>query len=91
MGIGLSFFQFANDTLIMCSGSHEEVKVMRNLLIWYVACSGLKVHTSKSVLYQINSVDEWDSVLSLWNYGQGVLLGVCLGLPLGAKHRCVSI
>lgn len=51
LGAGFPILQFANDTLFLASGDLKEVKIVRNILIWFKACTGLKVNTSKSVLF----------------------------------------
>lgn len=55
------------------------------------ASSGLKVNTDKTILYKVNLVEEWDSILGVWRCKQGSFPDTYLGLPLVAKYSCVSI
>lgn len=49
-----------DDTLILVNGDLGVASVVRNSLIWFVACPGLKVNTNKTVLFQINTVKDWE-------------------------------
>lgn len=89
--MGYPILQFAYDTLAFTNGNLSEARVVKNTLLWFEACSGLKVNTTKTVLYEVNKVEELDSVLNLWNCKQGSFPDVYLGLPLGAKYICVAV
>lgn len=52
-----------DDTLLLVGGNLTEACVVRNVLIWFVAVSGLNVNVGKMVVFQINEVEEWDSIL----------------------------
>lgn len=49
------------------------------------------MNAPNTILYKLNEVPEWDSILELWQSNEGTLPDVYLGLPLGAKYRCVSM
>lgn len=55
--------QFADDTLLMLGGSLKKAKVVRNILVWFEACSGLRVNTNKIIIYQVNLVGDWDEIV----------------------------
>lgn len=63
-GLGFPILQYPDDTLILTNGDLHD-KVVKNTFIWFEACSGLKVNTSKSVLYQVNIVDEWERIVDV--------------------------
>lgn len=91
LGVGYPILQFADDTLVFTNGNLLEARVVKNTLLWFEACSGLKVNTTRTMLYEVNKVRELDGVLNLWNCKQGSFPDVYLGLPLGAKSRCVAV
>lgn len=68
---GILILQFADDTLIFTNGTVSEAKVVKNILLWFEACSVLKVNTKKTVLYKVNTVDMWDEVLEVWKSKEG--------------------
>lgn len=65
-GSGFPILQFVDDTLILTKASVKEVKVVKNILIWFEACLGLKVNTSKTKIYQVNKVEGWELILYGW-------------------------
>lgn len=56
----------------------------------FQACSGLQVSPHKSTLFEINLVEDFDSIISTWSCQKGTLPTCYLGLPLGAKFKCRS-
>lgn len=80
-----SILQFADDTFILVDGESKEVKAVKNYLVWFEVVFGLKVNTDKSVLYQVNTIQDWGLIVDLWKYKKGTFRDVYLGLPLGAK------
>lgn len=63
---------------------------VRIIFVWFEACFGLKVKTGKTVLYQVNLVDNWELLTRQWRCKMGAFLDFYLGLPLGAKFRGVA-
>lgn len=90
-GVGFLILQFVDDTSVFTSGSLSEAKVVKNNLLWFEASSGLKGNTTKTVLFEVNKVDELNDVLNLGHCKQDSFPDVYLGLPLGAKYRCVAV
>lgn len=43
-----------------------EVQKVKDLNIWFEAFSGLKANASKSVLYEVNNMDDWDDISNFW-------------------------
>lgn len=89
-GISLPILQFTDDTLICMEGDLEEAWKVRNIFLWFEAYSGLRVNTGKKVIYQVNLVDNWDSISRHWRCKVGAFMNFYLGLPLGAKFRGVA-
>lgn len=81
VGAGHPILPFANDTLILVDVSLEEARRVRCILVWFKVVSDLKVNTIKTILYQVNSVDIWESILNLWGCKVNAFPDVYLGLP----------
>ncbi|RVW15499.1 putative inactive ATP-dependent zinc metalloprotease FTSHI 1, chloroplastic [Vitis vinifera] len=60
-GILISHLLFADDTLVFCEESQDQLTYLSWLLMWFEACSGLKVNLEKSELIPVGEV-VWDSV-----------------------------
>lgn len=65
--------------------------MVKNILIWFEACSILRVNTKKFVLYQVSKVHKWSLITKIWGCKQGAFLDVYLGLPIGAKYQCLLV
>ncbi|WKA05206.1 hypothetical protein VitviT2T_023185 [Vitis vinifera] len=79
-GILISHLLFADDTLVFCEESHDQLTYLSWLLMWFEACSGLRVNLEKSELIPVGRVhDIEDLTLEL-----GCKVG---GLPLGAPFK----
>lgn len=73
------------------NGGLKEARLLFNILLWFEACSGLHVNASKTKIYQVNLVEGWDGILKEWNCNCGSFPDTYLGLPFGAKYKCVSV
>ncbi|RVW92361.1 LINE-1 retrotransposable element ORF2 protein [Vitis vinifera] len=72
-GILISHLLFADDTLVFCEESQDQLTYLSWLLMWFEACSGLKVNLEKSELIPVGRVtDIEDLALEL-----GCKVGVC--------------
>ncbi|KAL6345797.1 hypothetical protein AAG906_017549 [Vitis piasezkii] len=81
----ISHLLFADDTLVFCEESQDQLTYLSWLLMWFEACSGLKVNLEKSELIPVGRVNDIeDLALEL-----GCKVDVngppsnYLGLPLG--------
>lgn len=90
-GVGIPILQFADDTLLLTNGGMDEARLVKNILIWFEACSGLRVNASKTKIYQVNKVERWNEIVDFWKSNVGSFPDTYLGLPLGAKYKCVSV
>ena len=57
-GILISHLLFADDTLVFCEESHEQLTHLSWLLMWFEACSGLKVNLEKSEFIPVGRVND---------------------------------
>ena len=62
-GVEVSHLFFADDTLIFCNASKENLEYLSWVFMWFEACSGLKINLEKSELIPIGEVQIWRSSL----------------------------
>ena len=65
--------------------------ILRMVLIWFEAVSGLKVNLDKSGLVAVGAVHNMDLLVAVLGCKQGSLLMKYLGLPLREKFKDKSI
>ena len=87
----VSHLFFADDTLIFCDANINQMLILRMVLIWFEAVSGLKVNLDKSELVAVGAVHNMDLLVAVLGCKQGSLAMKYLGLPLGAKFKDKSI
>ena len=87
----VSHLLFADNTLIFCDASIDQMLIHRMVLIWFEAMSGLKVNLGKSELVAVEAVHNMDLLVAVLGCKQGSLPMKYLGLPLGAKFKDKSI
>ena len=89
--LAVSHLLFADDTLIFCEADLEQILILRMILIWFEAVSGLKINLSKSELVLVGVVHNIDLLLNVLGCKQGSLPMKYLGFPLGAKFKDKTI
>ena len=75
---------FADDTLVFCKDSREQLVYLNWILMWFEALSGLKINLSKSALLLVGSVENPKGLALEVGCNVGSLPTTYLGLPLGA-------
>ncbi|PHT46967.1 Protein transport protein-like, partial [Capsicum baccatum] len=85
--VEITHLQYADDTLIFFGAEEEQLMILRLILVYFEAISGLHINWSKSHLYPINVVPEMDHLSRILGGVVGNLPSVYLGMPLGAKSR----
>ena len=78
---------FADDTLVFCKDSKEQMTFLSWILAWFEALSGLKINLEKSLLLPMGKVDGVERLALELGCNIGSLPTDYLGLPLGTKHR----
>ena len=56
----ITHLQYADDTLIFCGDEEEQLLIIRLILVYFEAISGLHINWNKSHLYPIYVVLEMD-------------------------------
>ena len=86
----ISRLLFADDMLVFCKASKDQLIYLRWVLFWFEASSGLKINLDKSEIYMVGDVDNLDSLATVLGYRTGQLPSTYLGLSLGAPHKLVA-
>ena len=81
----VSHLLFVDDTLIFCDANIDQMLILRMVLIWFEAVSGLKVNWGKSEPVAVGAIHNMDLLVVVLGCKQGSLPMKYLGLPLGAK------
>ena len=87
----VSHLLFADDTLIFCDANIDQILILRMVLIWFEAVSGLKVNLDKFELVAMGAVHNMDLLVAILGCKQGSLPMKYFGLPLGEKFKDKSI
>ena len=56
MGVDVSHLLFANNTLILCNASKENLEYLSWVFMWFEACSGLKINLGKSEIIPVGNI-----------------------------------
>ncbi|RVW40176.1 LINE-1 retrotransposable element ORF2 protein [Vitis vinifera] len=90
-GVLISHLLFADDTLVFCKPSQDQLTYLSWLLMWFEAASGLRINLEKSELIPIGRVENMDDLA--WEFGcsLGSLPTTYLGMPLGAPFKSVTV
>ena len=83
----VSHLLFTDDTLIFCNANIDQMLILRMMLIWFEAVSGLKVNLGKSELVAMGAVHNMDLLVAILGCKQRSLPMKYLGLPLGENLR----
>ncbi|RVW93640.1 putative mitochondrial protein [Vitis vinifera] len=90
-GVLISHLLFADNTLVFCKPSQDQLTYLSWLLMWFEAVSGLRINLEKSELIPIRRVENMDDLA--WEFGcrLGSLPTTYLGMPLGAPFKSVTV
>ena len=83
----VSHLLFADNTLLFCDADLDQNLILRMVLIWFEATSGLKINLGKSKLVPVGAVHNIELLVNVLSCKQGTLAIKYLGLPLGAKFK----
>ncbi|RVW65556.1 Argininosuccinate lyase, chloroplastic [Vitis vinifera] len=91
VGIQVSHLLFADDTLVFCEDSQEQLAFLSWLLPWFEATSGLCINLNKSEILPVGRVENAKLLAAELGCKVGSLPSTYLGLPLGASHKSVMV
>ncbi|KAJ9696951.1 hypothetical protein PVL29_008942 [Vitis rotundifolia] len=91
LGLQISHLLFADDTLVFCEESADQMTYLSWLLMWFEACSGLKINLEKSELISVGRVHDIEGLALELGCKVGRLPSCYLGLPLGAPFNSLAV
>ena len=86
-GVQISHLLFADDTLVFCQISQDQITYLSWLLIWFEAFLGLRVNLDKSKLIPMGKVENIDGLATVFDSKIDSLPSSYLDLPLGAPFK----
>ena len=87
----MSHLLFADDTLVFCEDSQEQLAFLSWLLMWFEATSGLRINLNKSEILPVGRVENAELLATELGCKVGSLPSTYLGLPLGASHKSMRV
>ena len=90
-GIRISHLLFADDTILFCDASREQIFSIRLVLTCFQAFTGLKVNVEKSEVVPIGEVSNIQTLANILQCRVGSLPMIYLGMPLGTLYKTTSI
>ena len=90
-GIRVSHLLFADDTVLFCDASREQILSIRLVLTCFQAFTVLKVNVGKSEIVPIGEVCNIQSLANILQCRVGSLHMIYLGMPLGTLYKTPSI
>ena len=89
--IHISHLLFADDTILFCDASREQLLYVQLVLIVFEAITGLKVNVGKSEIVPVGDVGDLNGLAHILCCKVGTLPMRYLGMPLGAHYKDSSI
>ena len=90
-GIQVSHILFADDTILFCDASREQILSIRLVLACFQAFTGLKVNVGKSEIVHIGEVRDIQTLANILQCRVGSLPMIYLGMPLGSLYKTTFI
>ena len=91
IGIPISYLLFANDTILFCDASREQLLSIRLALTCFQAFTDLKVNVGKSEIVPIGEVSNYQTLANILQCRVGSLPMTYLEMPLGTSYKTASI
>ncbi|RVW57146.1 putative ribonuclease H protein [Vitis vinifera] len=88
--IMVSHLLFADNTIIFCEASKDQLTHLGWILAWFEAASRLRINLAKSELILVGEIDNIEEMAVELGCRIGSFPVKYLGLPLGARHKALS-
>ncbi|CAL1352801.1 unnamed protein product [Linum trigynum] len=82
---------YADDAIIYCDATEEEVRNILAILVCFQSVSGLKVNLEKSRMFPVGDVDSLGRLAEVFGCDWSFLPTTYLGLPLGAPPAAAGV
>ncbi|XP_050281163.1 uncharacterized protein LOC126722032 [Quercus robur] len=89
--IRISHLLFANNTILFCDASREQLLSIRLVLTYFQVFTGLKVNVGKSEIVPIGEVSNIHNLANILHCRVGSLPMIYLGMPLGTSYKTAFI
>ena len=91
IGVRISHFLFADDTILFCDASRDQLLSIRLALTCFQVFTGLKVNMGKSEIVPVGEVRNLDALATILRCRVGSLPMKYLGMPLGTPYKTASV
>ena len=90
-GALVSHLLFADNTLVFCEASEDQMVYLSWLLMWFEAISGFRINLDKNENFSVGIVENMEALALEAGCKVGRLPSSYLGILLGANHKSVAI
>ena len=87
----LTHLLFADDTLVFCSDSRNQLAYRSWILLWFEAISCLKINLDQSSILPVGDVENLEVLTAELGCRIGTLPLAYLGLPLGMRQNSLQV
>ncbi|RVW41575.1 putative ribonuclease H protein [Vitis vinifera] len=87
----VSHWLFADDTLVFCEASEDQMVYLSWLSMWFEAISGFRINLDKSEILQVGRVENLEALALEVGCKVGRLPSSYLGIPSGANHKSMAV
>ena len=82
---------FADDTLVFCNDTREQLAYLSRVLLWFEIIYGLKINLEKSSILSKGIMENLENLAVELGCRKGNLPTTYLGLPLGMKRKSIQV